>query len=776
MKSIKLSDYFKIIRPNYIYIKITPHKSIRNYNSSNIAKAIANTYRALYKRIHREQKKIFFETNFKISYVIDIKNENVGFYFIVPQIFKNIIVEKIKEIWAKATVEEVEPIDSFSKDASIYEISYKKEDALSLQVDKKSNEPLNSILGVMDIMKDDDRVTIVYNFSPISQFGWLERYTKTMDKIKEKRNIDKDKDTALYYFKAIAGGSLYLLDCIMEVLGDFCGAKRDNKKESIYMAIMGVLEQQKSLSAATKRKKEQMVIDTQLAILSESKEEVRKENNAHSICQAFRVIDEDNELKYKKLKASKREFNIESYSIGTKYNTLSTDEISNFIQIPGRALLAQHRINHIKTEENQVPLKLRKGTKRLGMVTFKGEKQESFLEDEYNIGNLPLVLVGGQGSGKSTLISNYSLDSIAANEGIIVLDFIKNCELSNTIKKITPTNRLIEIDLSKESDLQGLGYNEIEVKEDMSNYDKLTLANLQAQQVMALIDSISIGDPLSSRMRRFLSAAANVVFVQGKSRIRDVVDCLQDYKKRERYINNLNEELMIQLEDEVGYLKELDEWSKATKNEQSKKIGTVDSKIEHILDRIAMLREDFKLKYMYKKDIKNNINLVECMEENKVVLIKMKESEFPTKMIKNILVTYFMSKIWLSTQVRGGLTEKPSRCNVLVDEIFQAPTSMQTLKYILPQSRKFGTKFVFSTQYLDQLNEIFDTLEASGASFMLLRGCTERDFSHFKGKLDEFEYEDLRDMEKWSSLNIIYYSDGYSTFISKLPSPLDKCG
>ena len=116
--------------------------------------------------------------------------------------------------------------------------------------------------------------------------------------------------------------------------------------------------------------------------------------------------------------------------------------------------------------------------------------------------------------------------------------------------------------------------------------------------------------------------------------------------------------------------------------------------------------------------------------------------------------------------------EKPNRVNILVDEIFQAPTTLKTLEYILPQSRKFACKFVFSTQYIRQLESIFDTLEASGSSYMLLKGCLEDDFNHFKSKLEEFEYEDLRDMEQFSSLNLIYYSGGYSSFITKLPKPI----
>lgn len=170
-KSMKLSDYFKLVRPEYVYIQIIPHKSIRNYNSSNISKAISHTYKSINKRFEVEKKKIAnkipipvkmtLECEHKISYAIDIVNGNANFYFIVPKSYVNILLEKIKEIWSKATVNVLDkPIEAISQGCEFYQLSYKKEDALSLYTDKKSNEPLNSILSVMDIMKDDDRIQL----------------------------------------------------------------------------------------------------------------------------------------------------------------------------------------------------------------------------------------------------------------------------------------------------------------------------------------------------------------------------------------------------------------------------------------------------------------------------------------------------------------------------------------------------------------------------------------------------------------------------------------
>lgn len=303
---------------------------------------------------------------------------------------------------------------------------------------------------------------------------------------------------------------------------------------------------------------------------------------------------------------------------------------------------------------------------------------------------------------------------------------------------------------------------------------------MQTQQVMNLVDSISVGDPLTSRMRRYLSSASKVVFCQGYNSLKDVVNCLENHIKRIDYINGLTQDLRVFLEDELNTLEELNEWKRVSKKDAeegliSEIIGTNSSKIEHILDRISMLREDFKLKYMYDKKCTDNIDLVDCMEKGKVVIIQMKEDEFPTKMIKNILVTYWVSKVWLTSQIRGGMHEKPLRTNFIIDEVFQAPTSLSMMNYIIPQSRKFGLHMILSTQYINQLDSVFESLEASGSSFMLLKGANENDFNHFKSKFDGlFDFEDLRDMNKFSSMNLINYSKGYSSFITKLPSMISN--
>ncbi|WP_026884144.1 hypothetical protein [Clostridium akagii] len=139
---------------------------------------------------------------------------------------------------------------------------------------------------------------------------------------------------------------------------------------------------------------------------------------------------------------------------------------------------------------------------------------------------------------------------------------------------------------------------------------------------------------------------------------------------------------------------------------------------------------------------------------------------------KNVIVTFLLSKIWIATEIRGKWNKQPRATHISIDEIFQTKTAMKMLANdeILPQTRKFGCKFILSCQYTDQIDILMETLVGAGASFMFMGGTSEKDFKKFESKLDGFEFEDLRDMEKWHSLNLVYYSGGYANFISKLPS------
>ncbi|KOR24229.1 hypothetical protein [Clostridium sp. L74] len=778
IKSMPLKDYFQIQKPTYKILKLTPDTSIRNYNSSNIAKAIQYMYKSITQRIHREEKKFFIETPVKCSYMLDIKKNNVDFYFIIPERYLGLIREKIAETWPKVTVEEVTQVEQFSHHAIKYQLNYSKENALSLNVDKKSNEPLNSILNVLDIMQDGDRVSIFYNFIPVIQRGWRKEYQDTIDKIKENKPIDREKFNVRYIFKEGLILLVNLLQDLLDTIGDFMGTEQKNKNPALAEVAISslMLNDKKKLSRSTVNKKDAIVLNTQMVILSDSKDIKRQENNAVAVLESYKAISEDNELTYKKI-SKKNTFYVTDFKIaGAEENKLSTEECQNFLQLPGRELLQQHKvIEKIDTLETEVPKELSEGNKLIGANEYKGNKQNAYLTTDKDYKNLAVTIVGPTRSGKTSFMGNIARNSIDAGECIIVLDYIENCSLSDDIKKCIPQDKVLEINLYDYTKLQGLGYNEVIAVSD-NTFLHYESAKKQTSQLITLVNSINISNSdFTPKMERYLTAASLVAFINNGA-IKDVFKILQNDKFRKECIDTIPENQSENLEEYVEYLRELDEWSKGTKDNPSHIIGTHSSYITGIIDRVQKLKSNTYMELMLKKDCDENINLLEEMEKNQAIFIKMPENMFSTPEERDIMTTYWLTKIWMCAQARAWkIKDRYARKTVTVftDEIAQLKSSEQFIGNKLDQTAKFGVKFILSTMYINQLR-IREKLRTANTSYILISGSDKVNYIELKDELNQFGYEleDLMNLKRFHSLNYIKYENGYWAGITKLPSPI----
>lgn len=776
--SIPLDKFFKLVKPQYVYLKIIPHKSVRNYNSSNIAKSVALSYKSINKLIKIEQRKLWVETQFKVSYIVDINNKNADFYFIVPEVFKALILEKLAEIWNKCTIEEVQPIKEFSHDATRYQMFYKKEDAFSLDVNKASNEPLNSILNVVDIMQENDRVLIGYNFHPTSQFGWKERYDRTINEYKQGKPIEKDRMSFNYIAKMTLHVLIEIVDIVVSTIDDLLGSKvkkTGNEYIGLAQALTTALDSKKELTSSTKRKREQIILDTEIALISESIDKTREYNNINAVATAYRSLDGDNELSYKSI-PTKNKFYINDTSWGLKRSQLSSDECQNFIQIPGRELMNQIGIKHINVEEMPVPDELRSGYISLGDCTYKGNKCKAYLSDDKEVRRLGVVLLSRQGGGKTTYLCNYADNVAKKKESLVHIDFIKNCEASRTIEaSIKDKESIIIMDFSTEEGLQSLSYNEVRFTNNMNWFEKQEIVNIKTEQTLALINSVNVnGEPMTNKMERYFCAVCTIVYLMNdNATLKDIIRCLKDHVYRDKILKDIPDEVKKDLEEEISDVESLDEWSKGSKDNGPEKIGTKDSKIEGILDRVNLLRRDFYLKKMINKSPKNNVNFVEALNSGKMILVRMPQYKFKDY-VKNVITTFIITKCWLACELRGE-QEYPLLTHIAIDEISQTKTAEKYMEDKLTQTRKFGVKFVICGQYLNQLDkETVYSLKGAGFSFMLLRGAIKEDFNYLKDEMNgSFEYEDLKSLPPYHSLNIIETTEGKSCFVTKLPKMLN---
>lgn len=774
MKSIKLSDYFKLVKPKYVILKLIPDTSIRNYNSSNIARTINHLGKSINQRIHKESKYWNIETPSKCSFMLDIRKSSVDFYFLVPEAYEKLFREKIFEVWPKITVNRIDKIESFSDEALKYQIQYKSEDPLSLSLDKRCNEPLTSILSVLDIIEEGDRVAIFYNFKPVNQRRWSNQCNATFNRFKNNEPLDKEVINKNYIIKILALTFAEILDGIFEAFQElFKKEKKDiNLVEIAITNLMG--NTKKELNTATIKKKDSIVLNTQIAVLSDSNDKNRKINNANAVAQSFYQLNADNELVYNELKT--KNLNYTNYNIGNVNNKMSVDECQNFFELPGRELLQKHKIiSNINVLESEVPIQLQNGVIRAGENTYKGKSTKVYQTEDKELKNTSICICGPNRSGKSTLIANITYDVINNNRSVILPDFCGNCKLSDELAAVIPKEKILNIECDVWDTLQGFGYNEI-VPKDNSIFELYNCAKMKAAKLKELINLVNNGESdLEGRMERYLEYASLVVFVCNGS-VNDVFNVIKNHVVRHKYIDSIPGELKELMSEYIEELLEIDEWSKATKDTPAEIIGTKQGHISAILSRVHRLKENTYIEMMLKKSTNNNINLMDEMQKGKLICIRMYDSMFATQQQKDIYVCYWMTKVWGALQKRycDMQEDKLKQVVILIDELYQTKNCEKYLTMILSQMPKYRTKLMLSCHHLAQIPTIQEELRSAMCSYTFIAGSNKKNFQAMKEEFEDKGYslEDLLHLKRFTALNLLAYEDGYWAGITHLPPPI----
>lgn len=779
VKSIKFSDYVKInsTREQLNYYKITPHQNTRNYKSVEISNVINRCYKDISHRINKLDKdfKYEYKKETKVAYYIYLTLKQVDFYLIVPTAYSDIFMEKLSLTWNRVEVEKVKDIPRFSDNCNKVSMEYTKDDSLSVDlIDKKSCDLLEAQLNVINMLHEGDKLGIFYNFNyvkPYKQLGFKTNYNKAMDKIKEGKSLDKTKDS-----KSLGKFLVSLLvvtgEEIMNGLSDLLGEKRKQSSDmTAFNKTLGIL-QKKDLSKHSKSKGQLEVIDTQILLMSESENKENEKLNINSLAQSFNVIDGDNTLRPKVI-GVKRKIDLDKTKLPITSNKMSVEEVGTFITQPGKELIKKYDIKANSINEEKVPNICKEGYISTGTV---GKKQEKSYLNPNPDQDTGLATTGKQGSGKTEFVKNYSMDSNKHKDSIVILDYIGNNDLANTVQLAVPKEDIVLKDLSKVECMESIAYTEKYYTDDMETMDKLDVISEKSQLITQLINSFNFGSDLTSAMRRFFVSAANVTYaVNQYASFRDIIDCLEFYEIRMELIRKVPEEFKGFCDKHMRNLLKLND--KHTKGDlRGEDNGeTLESKIDRILDRVSVMAESPRLEYMLQKDPLLNINFEECFNEGKVIIIKMRQDKFGSEHMRNMLTLYFTTRIWEACVNRYSKSngEELRRVHLIIDEPHQVPVVTNYLKPLLPQMRKFRLKPVFATQSLLQLENILDDMKSAGFSYMLLAGSDKVNFNLLKDELDPYEVEDLLELERFHSLNLVPDEKGVlRPFISKLPPKL----
>lgn len=811
--SIKISDYFQINKPKYTYLKLIPSTSVKNNKACDIAAIINDIYVNINERFKRHNKGFSYDLPAKASFIIDINECDASFYLLIPTLHVKEFNQKLTEVFGKITIEKVDSIKGIRKDCTKYSLSYAKDDSLSLCVDRRDNDLLSANLSVMDVLKDDDRLTIIYNFMPQSKMAlnsWKQYHINMIKQYQEGKSLDK----SLTINKVMISIGNLIFDTIDMLINSVKWAfGQKESSDDLMQRLVPVQE----LTSATKKKENAKILKTQIMICSESKDLSREKENAKTLINTFSVVGSgaDNKLVAKKISDKKinksigikkrystnivkeevvpkvEYIDIEKFSLENEICKMSCEEVGgNFIALPGKTIIEEHKLEATQHNETKVPEELQGGKVRYGTNTFRGHSTTVTTSTNEDANCMPELTVAKMGGGKTSKFENNGVDAVNNGDGLIVIDFIKNCEMSDNIIRNIDKNKVVEIDFSDFMCQEGFGFNEINMIRDMNNpMSRYECAILQNAQITQFIDSLG-EEEFSASMGRYLDAACSAVLIHENKGIKDVVRCLEDFRARDEYMSMLSEfkdEMPEQyqelIEEDLNALEELNEYRDkkvgGKKTGELELSGTAINKISGIISRISMLKKNPALKFMYIRSPKNNINLSELMQQGKAIFFKLPQNRFSSPHVKNIMVSYLFSKIMIASEIRSEIykNETLRTVHVICDEIQQARGSFINIGEMCYQMRKFRVKLILSTHNFQKIAPIKDILIDAGASIIMLRGSSVKDFDVLKDEFEKFGFtrEDLVSLshtDKYKALCLIATTRGRHGCIVELPKPV----
>ena len=756
IKTMKLSDYFEYRRCEYCYLQLIPIKSNRNNNTEQIALLINKMFKQTNKLIYKENKKIILEQSVKASFYIHITKQSVKFYFIIPKPFVKQFRAKFKDVWKHIEIKEVDDIPVDINTCTKYDLHYKNDDSLSLAVDKRNNDLLNSNLSVVDILEENEELGIFYNFIPTNEkennYFHVRSYKEAVEKFENGENLKKSKNIKDYSIISIK----ILVSLINDLLNSILSTSHNNSLVTYPLKT--------KVSNSTHRKGEKDICKNQIIISSKSSEKSRENQLCTTLFNSFSIIDDDNSLVATEIK---KDIDTKKTIINNvTVNKMSIEEDGNFINMPSMEVINQFKmIDHNKVLELKAPKCLEEGQIRIGIVKNKENKQQVYYSTDNQIKRLGRVLLGSMGSGKSYYMQNMAQDIIKAGRGLVVIDYIDKCQLSESIKNITPKGKLVEINFNDPKQIQSFNYNELTFNDSDDVYNKINVSMQKAEQLQLLLDSINDdSSKLSPRMLRYFYAAATVVYYMNvNASFKDIINILKYPDRREALLSRIDVEAAELLKEEIEDLRDLN------KTDKKGNIENYDSKIEGILDRVSWLKTNLFTKLAFNKTADTNINFVDLLKQNKVILIKIPEQHFKSRMIRNVISTYFLNKVWVAKQM-----ENSTQTELFFDEIHQCYNCQLLMQNILVECRKFNLTPTLALHYLDQLtSKCKNSVLASGSSYLLLQGCDVKAFNELSTYFEKDGYTetDLVELERYHALCLIKNEEqGYSSFITKLPN------
>jgi hypothetical protein len=694
-----------------------------------------------------------------IYYEILYDNRKISFQYVIPELYDQVLSNKIKSIYRTATF--IEKKDYFSEYQDKYYCIFKqkKHFMFSLNVDYRENGMIEGFLTMINNLQEDDKLLLQIGIVPQDD-GWKTQWKNAYLKYKKGDKLEINSSI----IGTVMDKTFDFADGLLSVVDMFVGQKpleKSKAEEKMFDMTNFEASRQKRM---TLQKVQYSGYQVQIKLFCTN--DLRCRYYGKILDGIFKLLDAEQEIEFVKTKLNQnleRKFDFQHHK-----NVFSTKELAIFMQMPNRRMQIdfKEQLPSIENRESEIPKSLldKKGL-TIGIYTYKGEKQTVYFPADRDNSNYSLLLSGFQRTGKTSFMANYAIESTVKGHSNFIIDTIKNCDLSNTIRDYMPEshkNKIVSLDFSNMDWIIPLTWNENSLESGTSR-ERLLKASTLAGSFENFIDTVNASDEnerLSPKMKRYLSSAVRLALQHSDSTIYDIILCLTDYVKRHEFIDksglNTNSKTiqdMLMLDDGKG--------------------GTNYKEIQGIVDRISVLMNDMYLELFLSTPINHKVNFQYWADNGYCVLLKIPELHFSPVAI-NCLVSFLYSKIWLALLTRTGNVDKLPHVHIIGDECHKFGNSILKMLYgAIRESAKYKTNFVISAHTLIDLKTLLPVFRASGAHYMLFKSSPQN-YKMLENELLPYTMEELMQTKPFHSINVINANRDQQVFLTESPKPAEK--
>jgi len=794
-------------------LKIIPHSTLDNSNIKDLTKALHEPMRyaerynfecldTLLKEGEPIQVKKLFkrdtpkkllkqkeDTDLLIlqntfTYEIQITNKSIDF------ILLNRDLDKIQKTYKKY-VDKIKFSDNIidyqipvEENMSVCEMVNRDHFMFSLKTMYKGLEPLKYILDLKRNLKDDEMFIYQVIIEPLNT-DWWTTYTQAYKKFKDgkmpKKFQLKLKDIFNIFGNITLDVALELLYCAEEIiLGKDNVEKIDTTDDDV-----SIMKKETGLRNATLKKGTEKGFEASIRGICYSKSESRRDFLLEQFSNCFGCMDLDNALIMKKIKNTKENMNrvknreLFWHPLNDSKFILGVSELEHLLQLPQVTLQKELGMERLDFAEIKVPHELLEGYIPIGHIY--GGKGVAYWSKIKDLLCLSKAIVAVKGAGKSKYFENYVYNAYLGGDCIVYFDYIENNQNAWEVAKHIPKKDLVILDLSKGFTFD---YPELDIstipKDDEYNRNIKRFASDYCMLMEKFINTINTGDaqPLTANMRNILISACSLTFLGGYTDMYSIYKILTNYRFRYVVVEKVKKMNIYNADDfRFEVMKSLDDITEVKGTKKKIQATGTNDKADRVLDRFNALLRDSRTEEMLLGINRNNVNFVDIFEQNKVVLILMPEDYFTDYELKDIVMTYFLSRMKLAGQKRAAIIkdrEKRKVVHIMLDEIHQLDNSTSLMIKNIAEDRKFRTTYVFTCQFLKQFGKLWDAVKGCGCHFCLLSGTEKENFQMLKEEIgSSFSLDELLHLPMYHSINIIRgHSKSLTTFISKLPPEL----